>query len=349
MEQRQPVVARLSKAAALLGGALMIVNAFAGRWPGHAGLRFHPYPWLLARTGLGDRGGWWFPAGWSMQETAAGCLIVGLFALSARASRPRAAIDLPPQRSLAEQLQDLEAGDVVLTAPTLAASDTTRSIVQSILATEDNVQPNVTAAIAHLGTNSEAHVSPIPSTPLPTVQVAQPDFSAAIAHLDADEVGLRAASEAASARAPHVNTAQHRSLSASTLAAASDRSVREAVVHTPVASIPLPTSFDEPPARPRTSTPTGQGGIPLPAIDSTPAPSTATPRPSPSAVPATMTVSTDLDLDDLLSDLPGLSDDGSDLDDLLSGLDAALDVATTPPPMVDDGLDDLLDGLDDLL
>jgi len=209
------------------------------------------------------------------------------------------------------------------------------------------VQPNVTAAIAHLDTNSEAHVSPIPSTPLPTVQVAQPDFSAAIAHLDADEVGLRAASEAASARAPHVNTAQHRSLSASTLAAASDRSVREAVVHTPVASIPLPTSFDEPPARPRTSTPTGQGGIPLPAIDSTPAPSTATPRPSPSAVPGTMQASKDLD--DLLRDLPGLSDNEDDLDDLLSGLDAALDVATTPPPMVDDGLDDLLDGLDDLL
>jgi len=349
MEQRQPVVARLSKAAALLGGALMIVNAFAGRWPGHAGLRFHPYPWLLARTGLGDRGGWWFPTGWSMQETAAGCLIVGLFALSARASRPRAAIDLPPQRSLAEQLQDLEAGDVVLTSPMLAASDTTRSIVQSILATDESVQPNVTAAIAHLDTDSVAQLSPTPSTPLPTVQVAQPDFSAAIAHLDADKVGLRAASEAAAARAPHVNTDQHRSLSASTLAAASDRSVREAVVHSPVASIPLPTTFDEAPARSRTSAPTGQAGIPLPAIDSTPAPSTAAPRPSPSAVPATMPASKDLDLDDLLSDLPGLSDDGSDLDDLLSGLDAALDVATTPPPMVDDGLGDLLDGLDDLL
>ena len=349
MEQRQPVVARLSKAAALLGGALMIVNAFAGRWPGHTGLRFHPYPWLLARTGLGDRGGWWFPTGWSMQETAAGFVIVGLFALSARASRPRAAIDLPPQRSLAEQLQDLEAGEVVLTTPTLAASDTTRSIVQSILATEEAVQPNVTAAIAHLDTNSVAHVSPNPSTPLPTVQVAQPDFSAAIAYLDTDEVGLRAASEAAAARAPHVNTAQHRSLSASTLAAASDRSVREAVVHTPVASIPLPTSFDEPPARTRTSTPTEQGGIPLPAIDAAPSPTTATPRPSPSAAPERMPASQDLDLDDLLSDLPGLSDDGGDLDDLLSGLDAALDVATTPPSMVDDGLDDLLDGLDDLL
>ena len=316
MEQRQPTVARLSKAAALLGGALMIVNAFAGRWPGHTGLRFHPYPWLLARTGLGDRGGWWFPTGWSMQETAAGFVIVGLFALSARASRPRAAIDLPPQRSLAEQLQDLEAGEVVLTTPTLAASDTTRSIVQSILATEEAVQPNVTAAIAHL---------------------------------DTDEVGLRAASEAAAARAPHVNTAQHRSLSASTLAAASDRSVREAVVHTPVASIPLPTSFDEPPARPRTSTQAAQGGIPLPAIDAAPSPTTATPRPSPSAATERMPASQDLDLDDLLSDLPGLSDDGGDLDDLLSGLDAALDVATTPPSMVDDGLDDLLDGLDDLL
>ena len=349
MEQRQPTVARLSKAAALLGGALMIVNAFAGRWPGHAGLRFHPYPWLLARTGLGDRGGWWFPTGWSMQETAAGFVIVGLFALSARASRPRAAIDLPPQRSLAEQLQDLEAGEVVLTTPTLAASDTTRSIVQSILATEEAVQPNVTAAIAHLDTNSVAHVSPNPSTPLPTVQVAQPDFSAAIAYLDTDEVGLRAASEAAAARAPHVNTAQHRSLSASTLAAASDRSVREAVVHTPVASIPLPTSFDEPPARARTSTPTEQGGIPLPAIDAAPSPATATPRPLPSAAPERMPASQDLDLDDLLSDLPGLSDDGGDLDDLLSGLDAALDVATTPPLLADDDLGDLLDGLDDLL
>jgi hypothetical protein len=349
MEQRQPMVARVSKAAALLGGAVMIVNAFAGRWPGHAGLRFHPYPWLLARTGLGDRGGWWFPTGWSMQETAAGVVIVLLLVVSKRASRPRAVIDLPQQRSLAEQLQDLEAGEVVLTTPTVSASETTRSIVHSILATEAAVQPNVSAAIAHLGTGSVAESSPIQITPLPTEAAVPSDYASALAYLDADEVGLRAASEAAAARAPHVNTAQHRSLSASTLAAASDRSVREAVVHTPVTSVPLPTSFDEPPTRARTSTPTGHGGIPLPTRTTAPSPSMGTPRSSPSAVPETMPVSKDLDLDDLLSGLPGLSDDGSDLDDLLSGLDAALDVATTPPPMEDDGLGDLLDGLDDLL
>ena len=35
MEARRPGLARVSGIVALLLGALMIINAFAGRWPGH--------------------------------------------------------------------------------------------------------------------------------------------------------------------------------------------------------------------------------------------------------------------------------------------------------------------------
>ena len=69
MERRQPIVARLTRDGALVLATLLLVNAFAGRWPGHAGLRFHPLPWAMALLGVGNRGGWWFPTGWSMQES----------------------------------------------------------------------------------------------------------------------------------------------------------------------------------------------------------------------------------------------------------------------------------------
>lgn len=291
MERRQPIVARLTRDGALVLATLLLVNAFAGRWPGHAGLRFHPLPWAMALLGVGNRGGWWFPTGWSMQESLGLGLIVALLLVNRWASVPRVVPEAPTTRSLADQLSDLEASDVVVTVAPTQASSTTRSIVDSILSVE-------TAEI--------------------------PDVSSAIAHLDADEVGQHAALVATASPAPHTTTEQNRSLSATTLAAASDRTVRKVEAPTPVTSIPLP-GMDE--AQP-TSPPAERPASAAPAADF----SANVPLPS---------------LPDL--DLP--EDDDLDLDGLLEGLENVVDgsVSAGATSSIDSELDALLSGLDDLL
>ncbi|MGB2507241.1 MAG: hypothetical protein ACPIFP_05915 [Candidatus Poseidoniaceae archaeon] len=150
MEARRPGLARVSGIAALLLGALMIINAFAGRWPGHPGMKFRVQPYVLARLDRFD-GTWWAPTGWYHQETAVGVVIVALFLIRRNASKPRP-VPTIQQRSISAQLEDFESGGVtVRSAPQIGgASATTQAIVQSIIGGEAEAQGDVTAAIAHL-------------------------------------------------------------------------------------------------------------------------------------------------------------------------------------------------------
>ncbi len=150
MEARRPGLARASGIAALLLGALMLINAFAGRWPGHPGLKFRVQPYVLARLDRFD-GTWWAPTGWYHQETVVGIVIVALFIVQRQASKPRP-VPTIQQRSISDQLEDFEAGGItVRSAPQLGgASATTQAIVQSILGAEAEAEGDVTAAIAHL-------------------------------------------------------------------------------------------------------------------------------------------------------------------------------------------------------
>ncbi len=150
MEARRPGLARVSGIAALLLGALMMINAFAGRWPGHPGMKFRIQPFVLAQLDRFD-GTWWAPTGWYHQETAVGVVIVALFVVQRQASKPRP-VPTIQQRSITDQLQDFEAGGItVRSAPqTGGASATTQAIVQSILGAEAEAEGDVTAAIAHL-------------------------------------------------------------------------------------------------------------------------------------------------------------------------------------------------------
>lgn len=153
MEARRPRLARVSGVAAMLLGALMIVNAFAGRWPGHPGMKFRVQPYVLARLDRFD-GTWWAPTGWYHQEFVVGAVIVALFVIQRRASKPRE-VPTIQQRSISDQLEDFEAGGItVRSAPQLGgASATTQAIVQSILGNEPEAQRDVSAAIAHLDTD----------------------------------------------------------------------------------------------------------------------------------------------------------------------------------------------------
>lgn len=150
MEARRPGLARASGIAAVLLGGLMLINAFAGRWPGHPGMKFRIQPFVLAQLDRFD-GTWWAPTGWYHQETVVGVVIVALFALQRQASRPRP-VPTIEQRSISDQLEDFEAGGItVRSAPQLGgASATTQAIVQSIIGGESEAQGDVTAAIAHL-------------------------------------------------------------------------------------------------------------------------------------------------------------------------------------------------------
>lgn len=150
MEARYPRLARVSGVGAVLLGALMLINAFAGRWPGHPGLKFRVQPYVLARLDRFD-GTWWEPTGWYHQETVIGVVIVALFVIQRQASKPRP-VPTIEQRSISDQLEDFEAGGItVRSAPQLGgASATTQAIVQSIIGGESEAQGDVTAAIAHL-------------------------------------------------------------------------------------------------------------------------------------------------------------------------------------------------------
>jgi hypothetical protein len=134
----------------VLLGALMIINAFAGRWPGHPGMKFRIQPFVLAQLDRFD-GTWWAPTGWYHQETVVGVVIVALFVVQRQASKPRP-VPTIQQRSISDQLEDFEAGGItVRSAPqTGGASAATQAIVQSILGGEAEAEGDVTAAIAHL-------------------------------------------------------------------------------------------------------------------------------------------------------------------------------------------------------
>ena len=68
----------------------MIINAFAGRWPGHPGMKFRIQPFVLGQLDRFD-GTWWGPPDEYHQETAVGVVIIALFIIQNRASQPRRA------------------------------------------------------------------------------------------------------------------------------------------------------------------------------------------------------------------------------------------------------------------
>ena len=235
MEARRPGLARVSGIVALLLGALMIINAFAGRWPGHPGMKFRIQPFVLGQLDRFD-GTWWAPTGWYHQETAVGVVIIALFIIQNRASQPRTVPTLD-QRSISDQLQDFEAGGItVRSAPQIGgASATTQAIVQSILGAETEAEGDVTAAIAHL---------------------------------DADETGQEAARVVAAAKMPQRAIVRE----AKPLEAPPPSTVElpapepEAVTEpAPVLDLPLPEPAEAAPSLEPT-TPAHAAAIPLPAM-----------------------------------------------------------------------------------
>ena len=235
MEARRPGLARVSGIVALLLGALMIINAFAGRWPGHPGMKFRIQPFVLGQLDRFD-GTWWAPTGWYHQETAVGVVIIALFIIQNRASQPRPVPTLD-QRSISDQLQDFEAGGItVRSAPQIGgASATTQAIVQSILGAETEAEGDVTAAIAHL---------------------------------DADETGQEAARVVAAAKMPQraiVREAKPLEAPPANEVDLPSQEPESVPEPSPALDLPLPEAVKAAPS-PEPSAPAAAATIPLPAM-----------------------------------------------------------------------------------
>jgi hypothetical protein len=163
-------------------------------------------------------------------------VVVALFVIQRQASKPRP-VPTIEQRSIADQLEDFEAGGIaVRSAPQLGgASPTTQAIVQSIIGGEAEAQGDVTAAIAHL---------------------------------DADETGQEAARVVAAAKMPQRAIVREAKPLEPEPTVNVDLPEDEAPVPLPVPSMPtleLPTPVDLP-AEPEAISPPPASSVPLPVI-----------------------------------------------------------------------------------
>ena len=68
MEQKAPRIAVFASVLAVLSSLMLLVNAFAGKYPGHAGERVLLLP-LFERLFLDGTASYWGQTSWSLQET----------------------------------------------------------------------------------------------------------------------------------------------------------------------------------------------------------------------------------------------------------------------------------------
>ena len=107
MEQKAPRIAVFASVLSGLSAVMLLVNAFAGKYPGHAGERVLIAPLFDHFIG-GGTDSYWGQTGWSLQETvwAIATFVLVLISLWGRQLRP--VPELPKQPSVAEQLESFE-------------------------------------------------------------------------------------------------------------------------------------------------------------------------------------------------------------------------------------------------
>ena len=107
MEQKAPRIAVFTSVLSGLSAVMLLVNAFAGKYPGHAGERVLIAPLFDYFIG-GGTDSYWGQTGWSLQETvwAIATFVLALISLWGRQLRP--VPELPKQPSVAEQLESFE-------------------------------------------------------------------------------------------------------------------------------------------------------------------------------------------------------------------------------------------------
>lgn len=107
MEQKAPRIAVFASVLSGLSVVMLLVNAFAGKYPGHAGERVLIAPLFDHFIG-GGNDSYWGQTGWALQETvwAIATFLLALISIWGRQLRP--VPELPKQPSVAEQLESFE-------------------------------------------------------------------------------------------------------------------------------------------------------------------------------------------------------------------------------------------------
>ena len=133
MEQRAPRTAAFASTVATMSFIALLVNSFLGKYPGQEGQRvlFRP---LFAGFLSGEKEDYWASTGWSMQEwiwlTVTICL--ALLVVWGRSERP--VPELPPRRSVEEQIADFESTSTsVGSRQGNAVAQNTSAIISSIV------------------------------------------------------------------------------------------------------------------------------------------------------------------------------------------------------------------------
>jgi hypothetical protein len=155
MEQRAPRTAAFASTVATMSLFALLVNSFLGKYPGREGQRVLFQP-LFNGFLTGTKEDYWASTGWSQQEwiwlTATICL--GIVVIWGRSERP--VPELPQRRSVEEQIADFESASTpIATLQTNAVTETTSSIISSIVGEEMSIDSQRVESAAALLSSGE--------------------------------------------------------------------------------------------------------------------------------------------------------------------------------------------------
>lgn len=160
MEQKAPRIAVFASVLSGLSAVLLLVNAFAGKYPGHSGERVLIAP-LFDHFIAGGTDSYWGQTGWNLQETvwAIATFLLVLVSFWGRQLRP--VPELPKQPTVAEQLESFEniatpVSNQYSKPYSNEYHERTSSIISSVLgdSQRDVDQQSVSSAITSLSSGS---------------------------------------------------------------------------------------------------------------------------------------------------------------------------------------------------
>ena len=156
MEQKAPRIATFATVIAFFSTITLLFNAFAGKYPGHAGERILLLPLFKDLFADGVES-YWGGTAWTLQETVWAIATFLLVMISLWGRQLRSVPELPKQPTVAEQLESFESiSTPVSNNYSPSNNQRTSRIVSSILDTNEQQmsQQSVSSAITSLSSGS---------------------------------------------------------------------------------------------------------------------------------------------------------------------------------------------------
>ncbi len=156
MEQKAPRIATFATVIAFFSTITLLFNAFAGKYPGHAGERILLLPLFKDLFSDGVES-YWGGTAWTLQETIWATATFLLVMISLWGRQLRSVPELPKQPSVAEQLESFESiATPVSNKYSPSNNQRTSDIVSSILETNEQQmnEQSLPSAITSLSSGS---------------------------------------------------------------------------------------------------------------------------------------------------------------------------------------------------